>query len=94
MTEDLKRRDFTMNAIAMDKNGSLVDPFDGQKALKDKVIETVGSADERFQEDALRLMRAVRFVSQLGFRLEPETEKGNRSSCTPSSAYRFGKSHV
>lgn len=75
LTEDLKRRDFTMNAIAMDKNGSLVDPFDGQKALKDKVIETVGSADERFQEDALRLMRAVRFVSQLGFRLEPETEK-------------------
>ncbi|GIN92013.1 CCA-adding enzyme [Siminovitchia terrae] len=75
LTEDLKRRDFTMNAIAMDKNGSLVDPFEGQKALKDKLIVTVGSADERFQEDALRLMRAIRFVSQLGFRLESETEK-------------------
>lgn len=75
LNEDLKRRDFTMNAIAMDKNGALVDPFEGQKALKDKMIVTVGSADERFQEDALRLMRAVRFVSQLGFRLERRTEK-------------------
>ena len=75
LEEDLKRRDFTMNAIAMDKSGSIVDPFEGQHALKNKVIETVGSADERFQEDALRLMRAIRFVSQLGFRLEMETEK-------------------
>ncbi|VEF47990.1 tRNA cytidylyltransferase [Bacillus freudenreichii] len=75
LTEDLKRRDFTMNAIAMDNNGELVDPFEGQKALKEQLIETVGSADERFQEDALRLMRAVRFVSQLGFRLEHQTER-------------------
>lgn len=75
LTEDLKRRDFTMNAIAMDKEGKLVDPFEGKKALKESLIETVGSADERFQEDALRLMRAVRFVSQLGFRLEHRTER-------------------
>lgn len=73
--EDLKRRDFTMNAIAMDKEGNFIDPFAGRLALEKKVIVTVGSADERFQEDALRLMRAVRFVSQLGFHLEKQTEK-------------------
>lgn len=73
--EDLKRRDFTMNAIAMDKKGNFIDPFKGRSALSQKVIETVGSADERFQEDALRLMRAVRFVSQLGFQLDEKTEK-------------------
>ncbi|MBM7713613.1 tRNA nucleotidyltransferase (CCA-adding enzyme) [Bacillus thermophilus] len=73
--EDLKRRDFTMNAIAMDKEGNFIDPFAGRLAVEKKVIVTVGSADERFQEDALRLMRAVRFVSQLGFHLEKQTEK-------------------
>ncbi|MFD1707152.1 CCA tRNA nucleotidyltransferase [Siminovitchia sediminis] len=75
LEEDLKRRDFTMNAMAMDQYGTLIDPFEGQKALKNRVIQTVGSADERFQEDALRLMRAVRFVSQLGFQLDRQTEK-------------------
>lgn len=73
--EDLKRRDFTMNAIAMDKKGNFIDPFEGRSALSKKTIVTVGSADERFQEDALRLMRAVRFISQLGFQLEEKTEK-------------------
>lgn len=73
LTEDLQRRDFTMNAMAMDKNGIIIDPFDGKSALKNKLIQTVGSPYERFQEDALRMMRAVRFVSQLGFRIDDMT---------------------
>ncbi|MEH7117895.1 CCA tRNA nucleotidyltransferase [Neobacillus vireti] len=73
LDDDLKRRDFTMNAIAMDRNGKLIDPFDGQSAIRKKVIQTVGSAQERFQEDALRIMRAVRFVSQLSFTVDDET---------------------
>ena len=72
-SEDLQRRDFTMNAIAMDKDGNLIDPFHGQESIKNKVIQTVGKAADRFQEDALRMMRAVRFVSQLSFRIEEET---------------------
>lgn len=71
--EDLKRRDFTMNAIAMTKDGEFIDPFNGRKDLENKLIRTVGSADERFHEDALRMLRAVRFVSQLGFQIEEKT---------------------
>ena len=70
LLEDLKRRDFTMNAIAMNKNGDLIDPFFGQQAIFEKRIETVGRAEERFSEDALRMMRAIRFVSQLSFTLD------------------------
>lgn len=73
LRKDLERRDFTMNAIAMDKNGLLIDPFDGQNAIKLGVIETVGNANERFHEDALRIMRAVRFVGQLSFSIEQNT---------------------
>jgi tRNA nucleotidyltransferase (CCA-adding enzyme) len=73
LEEDLKRRDFTMNAIAMDKEGKLIDPFNGASAIHEKVIITVGAAKERFQEDALRMMRAVRFVSQLSFSIEELT---------------------
>ena len=67
LEEDLKRRDFTMNAIAMDGKGKMIDPFNGRKAIEHAVIDTVGNPDERFGEDALRMMRAVRFVSQLRF---------------------------
>jgi tRNA nucleotidyltransferase (CCA-adding enzyme) len=73
LQEDLMRRDFTMNAIAMDANGKIIDPFFGQQAILDKRIETVGIAEERFQEDALRMMRAVRFMSQLSFKIENKT---------------------
>ncbi|WP_026573254.1 CCA tRNA nucleotidyltransferase [Bacillus sp. UNC438CL73TsuS30] len=73
LEDDLKRRDFTMNAIAMDQSGKLIDPFDGQKAILKKIIQTVGQAEERFQEDALRMMRAVRFMSQLSFSIESQT---------------------
>lgn len=71
--DDLQRRDFKMNAIAMNKNGELIDPFHGQQAIKNHLIETVGNANERFQEDALRMMRALRFVSQLSFTCAPKT---------------------
>jgi len=73
LNEDLQRRDFTMNAMAMDRTGTLIDPFNGQLAIRKKEIKTVGSANDRFQEDALRMMRAVRFVSQLSFSIEDET---------------------
>ncbi|PAQ15832.1 CCA tRNA nucleotidyltransferase [Bacillaceae bacterium SAOS 7] len=73
LTEDLQRRDFTMNAIAMDRLGRMIDPFNGQEALVNKQIQTVGEASERFSEDALRMMRAARFVSQLGFGLHADT---------------------
>ncbi|WML47712.1 CCA tRNA nucleotidyltransferase [Neobacillus sp. PS3-34] len=73
LKEDLQRRDFTMNAIAMDREGLIIDPFGGKKSIVEKSIQTVGQADDRFREDALRMMRAVRFVSQLSFTIEEDT---------------------
>ncbi|WHY54893.1 CCA tRNA nucleotidyltransferase [Peribacillus simplex] len=73
LTEDLQRRDFTMNAMAMDKTGKIFDPFNGKCDLAEKRIITVGNPNERFHEDALRMMRALRFVSQLDFDLDQET---------------------
>lgn len=73
LNEDLMRRDFTMNSMAMDKNGEIIDPFHGKRAIEQRKIMTVGNPHERFHEDALRMMRAIRFVSQLGFELEDET---------------------
>ncbi len=67
LEDDLKRRDFTINAMALDSKGHLVDLFDGLKDIKDKTLNTVGEADDRFQEDALRMLRAVRFACQLDF---------------------------
>jgi tRNA nucleotidyltransferase (CCA-adding enzyme) len=74
LTEDLKRRDFTINAIAMSSSGTLLDPFNGQTAITKRVIETVGHPHERFNEDALRMMRAIRFHSQLSFTIEENTK--------------------
>lgn len=73
ITEDLARRDFTINAMAMTKNGEIVDPFHGIKDLEKKVIRAVGNPNERFLEDPLRMMRAIRFMSQLDFELEDDT---------------------
>ncbi|QWU44397.1 MULTISPECIES: CCA tRNA nucleotidyltransferase [Bacillus] len=75
LEEDLKRRDFTMNAIAMTEEGEMIDLFAGQEAIRLKEITTVGDAADRFQEDALRMMRGVRFVSTLGFSLEIKTKQ-------------------
>lgn len=71
--EDLMRRDFTINAMAYNEDSGLVDIFEGHKDLKDRCIRCVGSADKRFDEDALRILRAVRFSAQLGFDIEEET---------------------
>lgn len=71
--KDLERRDFTINALAMDKNGTVIDLFDGKKDLQHSVIRTVGNGFERFTEDPLRIIRALRFSSQLGFTIDPET---------------------
>lgn len=71
--QDLERRDFTMNAIAMDTSGNIIDPFSGQSDIKNKQIRAVGDSYERFREDPLRIIRAIRFSSQLGFRVETET---------------------
>ena len=73
LTEDLMRRDFTMNAIAMDMEGNLIDPFNGLEDIDKRIIRAVGKPEERFQEDALRMMRAVRFAAQLDFEIEEET---------------------
>lgn len=71
--EDVKRRDFTMNAIAMDMHYQIHDYFNGQQDIADKVIRTVGDPSERFNEDALRIIRGLRFQSQLGFQLDTDT---------------------
>lgn len=74
LTEDLARRDFTINALALDPlAGDLVDPFHGQEDLAARIIRAVGRAEDRFGEDGLRALRAVRFAAQLGFALHPET---------------------
>ena len=73
LEDDLSRRDFTANAMAMDIDGKIVDLFNGQKDLKSKVIRTVGEPGERFDEDALRLLRAVRFATVLDFKIEKKT---------------------
>ena len=73
LAEDLKRRDFTISALAMRENGEVIDLFDGLTDLKQRRIRAVGNAQERFHEDALRMMRAVRFASQLDFTIVPET---------------------
>ncbi len=73
LDEDLRRRDFTINAMAFNPRTGIVDLFDGQKDLKSKIIRTVGVPSERFSEDALRIMRAIRFSAVLGFEIEKET---------------------
>lgn len=73
LKEDLKRRDFTINALAMDQTGEIIDLFDGMNDLSEKVIRAVGNPKERFHEDALRMMRGLRFASQLAFSIENQT---------------------
>lgn len=73
LREDLSRRDFTINAMAMDEHGQIVDFFSGQEDLKREIIRTVGEPRLRFQEDALRMFRAARFAATLGFDVEPAT---------------------
>ncbi len=74
LTEDLARRDFTVNAMAWSPETGVIDPFGGQTDLSARILRCVGAPEQRFTEDALRILRALRFASALGFTLEPETE--------------------
>lgn len=73
LEEDLSRRDFTINAMALSADGEIIDRFGGRADLSAGLIRCVGEPDRRFAEDALRMLRAVRFAAQLGFELEPDT---------------------
>ncbi|MEK7065534.1 MAG: HDIG domain-containing metalloprotein [Patescibacteria group bacterium] len=89
--EDLARRDFTINAIAFDGK-TLVDPYDGQGDIERKLVKAVGNPDDRFGEDALRMMRAVRIATELEFMIEPATRdavKGQATLLTRISAERI-----
>ncbi|MFA5048360.1 MAG: HD domain-containing protein [Patescibacteria group bacterium] len=75
INKDLSRRDFTINSIAQDNDGTLIDPFGGKKDIENKLIKATGNPYERFAEDPLRMLRAIRFISQLGFSIEEKTLK-------------------
>lgn len=84
LEEDLTRRDFTINAMAMDINGEIIDLFGGKNDIRDRCIRCVGDANQRFSEDALRILRALRFSSTLGFYIDEKT-----SEAAGSQAYRL-----
>lgn len=82
LQEDLLRRDFTINSMALDHKFELVDLYDGQSDLKNKLIRAVGNPNDRFGEDALRMMRAVRIAAQLGFTIEQATLKAIQANAS------------
>ena len=82
LQQDLARRDFTINAMALDLNGTITDPFGGRQDLEARCIRCVGAAKTRFQEDGLRMLRALRFSAQLGFSIAPQTEAAI-AACAP-----------
>lgn len=94
--DDLKRRDFTVNAIALDidRKGTegIVDPFEGQKDIEKKIIRAVGNPEERFGEDALRILRAIRIASELSFTIEKET--GEAMKKTSSILGKISKERI
>lgn len=77
--KDAERRDFTINAMAVDKDGNVIDYFDGKGDIENKIIKTVGDPEKRFQEDYLRMWRAVRFASRMGFTIDDDTMKAIKS---------------
>lgn len=81
LIDDLSRRDFTINAIAMDLNGNTYDYFNGIQDLNNKIIRTIGDPNKRFAEDYLRMLRAIRFSSVLDFEIESETFKAIQNHC-------------
>ena len=82
LEEDLKRRDFTVNAFALSEEGEIIDLFNGLEDMENRILRAVGVATERFNEDALRIMRGFRFQASLGFDLEEETFKA-MTDCAP-----------
>ena len=75
LQQDLARRDFTINAMAMDRRKNLIDLFGGRADIDAKILRCVGDAERRFEEDALRMLRALRFAARLGFSLEAQTKQ-------------------
>jgi tRNA nucleotidyltransferase (CCA-adding enzyme) len=84
--EDLARRDFTINALAMTLDREIIDPFQGEKDLKEQILRGVGDPVIRFNEDPLRMLRGIRFAVQLGFTIEKNTYEGIKK-CAPSIQY-------
>lgn len=94
ITADLSRRDFTVNAIAYSPSRGILDPFGGESDIKSGIIRCVGKPERRFNEDGLRIMRALRFASTLGYRIEEETANAitrNRSLLRNIAAERIAK---
>ena len=94
LTDDLSRRDFTVNAMALAPDGAVIDPFGGQADLEGRVIRCVGAPMQRFQEDRLRMFRAIRFAAQLNFTLDPELlhaleELGSQTHHLPAERIRL-----
>lgn len=88
---DIKRRDFTMNTLAMDNKGNIIDLLGSKKDIKNKVIKTVGNADKKFKEDSLRILRAIRFATTLNFYLDEDVTKAignNKELLVNLSFYR------
>lgn len=90
--DDLARRDLTINAMAYSPATGIIDPFGGQEDLKNEIIRCVGAPHKRFSEDALRLMRTIRFAAVLGFTVEPKrcapcTTCMKRSAASQKSAF-------
>ncbi len=73
--EDLNRRDFTINTMCMDKDGNIIDVFNAKKDINNKVIKCVGNANEKLEEDSLRILRAIRFATVLNFKIDKELER-------------------
>lgn len=86
LTADLSRRDFTMNAIALPPDGLIADPFGGVADIENKLIRCVGEPEARFEEDALRMFRALRFSARLGFDIEAETMAAIRKKAPLAAA--------
>lgn len=82
LLEDLSRRDFTVNAMALSPDGTVIDPFGGREDLERGMVRCVGEPDRRFSEDALRMLRGVRFCAQLGFTMEEETAAALRRNAS------------
>ena len=78
--EDLIRRDFTINTLCMDQDGNIIDMLDGKKDIEAKIIRTVGDASSKFEEDALRILRAVRFATILDYKLSEDVVEGIKKS--------------
>ena len=88
LSEDLRRRDFTINAMAYHPEEGLIDLYGGQQDLANRIIRAVGVPEERFQEDALRIMRAIRFAAQLNFDIEAGYLPGDPEICGKTGAYQ------